>query len=68
LRRDRLEREQEDRKAAKKGHTEEQVLRALQQARGGAKVAGICREHGVSEATYYVRKKKCSGLSLSELR
>jgi len=52
----------------KKGHTEEQILRALRQAEGGAKVADICREHGVSEATYYVWKKKYSGLGLSELR
>ena len=52
----------------KKGHTEEQILRALHQAEGGAKVADICREHGVSEATYYVWKKKYSGLGLSELR
>jgi hypothetical protein len=27
----------------KKGHTEEQILRALHQAEGGAKVADICR-------------------------
>ena len=52
----------------KKGHTEEQILRALHQGEGGAKVADICREHGVSEATYYVWKKKYSGLGLSELR
>ena len=42
---------------SKKGHTEEQILRALRQAESGAKGADICREHGVSEATYYVWKK-----------
>ena len=31
-------------------------------------MADICREHGVSEVTYYVWKKKYSGLGLSELR
>jgi putative transposase len=25
-------------------------------------VADICREHGISEATYYIWKKKYSGL------
>jgi putative transposase len=50
------------------GHTEEQILRALHQAEGGSKMADICREHGVSEATYYVWKKKYPGLGLSELR
>ena len=53
---------------SKKGHTEEQILRALRQAESGTKVAEICREHGVSEATYYVWKKKYSGLGLEELR
>ena len=28
----------------------------------------ICRQHGVSEATFYLWKKKYSGLGLSELR
>jgi len=27
-----------------------------------------CREHGISEATFYIWKKKYSGLGLSELR
>jgi putative transposase len=53
---------------AKKGHSEEQILRALRQAEGGTRVADICREHGISEATYYIWKKKYSGLGLSELR
>jgi transposase-like protein len=38
------------------------------QAESGERVADICREHGVSEATFYVWKKKYSGLALNELR
>jgi putative transposase len=53
---------------SKKGHTEEQILRALRQAESGTKVTDICREQGVSEATYYVWKKKYAGLGLEELR
>jgi putative transposase len=53
---------------AKKERTEEQIMRALRQAEGGARVAEVCREHGVSEATFYVWKKKYSGLALNELR
>ena len=41
---------------AKKGHTEEQILRALRQAESCTSVADICREHGISEATYYIWK------------
>jgi putative transposase len=53
---------------AKKGHSEEQILRAMRQAESGTKVADICREHGIGEATFYIWKKKYSGLGLSELR
>jgi len=52
----------------KKGHSEEQILRALRQAESGTKVSEICREHGISDATFYIWKKKYSGLGLSELR
>jgi putative transposase len=53
---------------AKKARSEEQILRALHQAESSERVADICREHGVSEATFYVWKKKYSGLALNELR
>src|SRR5208282_5404199 len=53
---------------SKRGHTEEQILRALHQAEGGTRIGDLCREHGISEATYYVWKKKYAGLGLSELR
>jgi putative transposase len=52
----------------KKGDSEGQMLRALHQAEGGAKVGDMCRGHGISEATFYVWKKKYAGLALSELR
>ena len=52
----------------KKGHSEERILRALRQAESGARVSDICREHGISDATFYIWKKKYSGLGLSELR
>jgi putative transposase len=52
----------------KKGHSEEEILRALRQAESGATVKEICREHGISDATFYIWKKKYAGLGLSELR
>ena len=55
-------------KVPKKAPSEEKILRALHQAEGGEKVAEICREHGIGEATFYVWKKKYAGLALSELR
>ena len=53
---------------AKKARGEEQILRALHQAESGERAADICRERGVSEATFYVWKKKYSGRALNELR
>jgi transposase-like protein len=32
---------------SKKGHSEEQILRALRQAESGTRVSDICREHGI---------------------
>jgi hypothetical protein len=34
---------------AEKGHSEEQILRALRQAESGIRVAEICREHGIRD-------------------
>jgi putative transposase len=53
---------------AKKARSEGQILRALHRAQGGERITDTCREPGVSEATFYVWKKKYSGLALNELR
>ncbi|WP_321912887.1 transposase, partial [Burkholderia cepacia] len=47
---------------------EEQIAFALKQAELGTKVEEICRKLGISEATFYNRKKKFGGLGPSELR
>ena len=38
---------------SKKGHSEEQIVTALQQAEGGDKVLDICRKMSISQATFY---------------
>lgn len=48
--------------------TEEQIMYALRQAEGGAPVADVCRQLGVSEASFYIWKKKYTKLDLTELR
>lgn len=48
--------------------SEEQIAFALRQAEGGTPVADVCRQLGVSEATYYLWKKKYAHLGVSELR
>ena len=46
----------------------EQIAYALHQAESGTAVADVCRQLGVSEATFYVWKKKFAQLGVSELR
>jgi putative transposase len=48
--------------------SEEQIAYALRQTESGTAVADVCRELGVSEATFYVWKKKYAHLGVSELR
>jgi putative transposase len=42
----------------KSRYTEEQIAFALRQAEGGTPVGDVCRQMGVSEASFYVWKKK----------
>ena len=42
----------------KKESSEKQILRALQQADSGPEIADICREQRISEAKFYIWKKK----------
>ena len=48
--------------------TEEQIAYVLRQAEAGTPVADVCRGIGISEATFYVWKKKYASLGVSELR
>lgn len=48
--------------------TEEQIIRVLDQVRSGHKVKDVCREHGVSEGTYYRWKAKFGGMDVSDAR
>jgi putative transposase len=48
--------------------TEEQIAYALRQAEAGTPASDVCRQLGVSEATFYVWKKKFAGLGVTELR
>lgn len=51
----------------KSKYTEEQIAYVLRQAEGGMPVADVCRGMGISEATFYVWKKKYASLGVTEL-
>jgi putative transposase len=48
--------------------TESQILAILKEQDQGLKVSDICRNHGISDATFYNWKNKYSGMSVSELK
>ena len=48
--------------------SETQIVSILKQQEAGLKVAEICREHGISSATFYKWKAKFGGLEVSDAR
>lgn len=48
--------------------SEEQIAYTLRQAKGGMAAADVCRQTGISEATFFNWKKTFAHLGVSELR
>ena len=46
-------------------YTEAQILAILRQAEGGVPVAELCREHGMSNASFYKWRAKDGGMDSS---
>lgn len=51
----------------RKRHTEQQIVYALKQVQSGTSVKALCRQMGITEATFYRWKKQYDGLGVSEL-
>lgn len=45
--------------------TDAQIMSVLKQAEGGMAVADLCREHGISGATFYKWRAKYGGMDAS---
>ena len=52
----------------KQRFTEEQIIAVLKEQEVGAKVADLCRKHGISDATFYNWKAKYGGMEVSEAK
>lgn len=49
--------------------SEDQIVRILQEAATGQKPQSeICRQHGISENTFYAWKKKFAGMKVDDMR
>jgi transposase-like protein len=48
--------------------TETQIVSILKEADAGVRVKDICRQHGISDATYYNWKSKYGGMQASDLK
>jgi putative transposase len=48
--------------------SEQQIIGVLKEAEAGAKVSELCRQHGISDATFYTWRSKYGGLEISEMR
>jgi putative transposase len=48
--------------------TESQIVKVLKEVEGGRQVIEVCREYGISDATYYNWKAKYGGMEVSDIR
>lgn len=48
--------------------TESQIVAILAQHEKGQKVTDICREHGISQPTFYQWQRKYSGMDVNDLK
>jgi len=48
--------------------TESQIVRILKEVEGGRTVKDVCREYGMSDATYYNWKAKYGGMEASDIK
>ena len=52
----------------KSRYSDSQILAILKQNEAGAKVADLCREHGMSDATFYKWRAKFGGMDASMMK
>ena len=52
----------------RKHYTEAQIIGVWQAAATGVQVADLCRQHGISDGTFYAWKAQFGGLTVSAAR
>lgn len=49
-------------------YTETQIIKVLKEVEAGRQVKEVCREYGISDATYYNWKGKYGGMEASDIK
>jgi putative transposase len=52
----------------KKRFTEEQIIHVLKEHEAGVQTADLCRQHGISQGTFYNWKAKFGGMDVSDAK
>ena len=52
----------------KSRYTEEKIIKILKESEAGKKVVDICREYGISDATFYKWRSKYGGMDVSDAK
>lgn len=52
----------------KKRFNEQQIIAILKEAEAGIPVKELCRKHNISDATFYLWRKKYAGMDVSDAR
>lgn len=52
----------------KKRFSEEQIIGILKESEAGKKTSDICRQYGISDATFYNWKAKYGGMDVSDAK
>jgi putative transposase len=52
----------------KRRHSPEQIIKILKTVENGSRLSDVCREHNISEQTYYRWKRKYGGMEPNEAR
>lgn len=52
----------------KKRYTEEQIIGFLKEAEAGLPLKELCRQHGFSEASFYLWRNKFGGMNVSDAK
>lgn len=48
--------------------TETQIVSVLKEAEAGMAISELCRKHGISEASFYLWRKKFGGMAETDLK